>query len=93
MSPPLSDMEHSVRAALEDSRCKAALFSTQLVNGLQVGGALSVHQTSARPIARLAPIKAQFKGPDEPGGLTRDNEPDEFFATNFGVTACGGCPP
>ena len=31
MSPPLSDMEHSVRAALEDSRCKAALFSTQLL--------------------------------------------------------------
>lgn len=28
-------------------------------------------------------VAMQFKGPDEPTGLTRDNEPEQFFATNM----------
>ena len=28
-------------------------------------------------------VAMQFKGPDKPGGLTRDNEPEEFFSTNM----------
>ena len=34
---------------------------------------------------RVSPPKAQFKGPDEPKGLTRENEPDEFFSSGWGA--------
>eukprot|EP00965_Chrysotila_dentata_P236748 6201511-Pleurochrysis_carterae.AAC.3 len=60
----------------------------QACAALQVGSpsAFSVHITShACPLARTSAPRCQFGGDEEPKGLTRDAEPEDYFSTNMGV--------
>ena len=58
--------------------------------------ALQLQPAPLRPVVAAAPLRVpaspvcQFGGkPDtEPKGLSRDSEPDEFFATNMGAACC-----
>ena len=62
--------------------------------------ALQLQPAPLRPVAAAAPLRVpaspvcQFGGkPDtEPKGLSRDSEPEEFFATNMGAHAAAYVP-
>ena len=61
--------------------------------------ALQLQPAPLRPVVAAAPLRVpaspvcQFGGkPDtEPKGLSRDSEPEEFFATNMGAHAAYMC--
>lgn len=60
--------------------------------------ALQLQPAPLRPVVAAAPLRVpaspvcQFGGGDkpdsEPKGISRENEPEEFFSTNMGARAC-----
>uniref|UniRef100_A0A7S4MDA1 Photosystem I reaction center subunit VIII n=1 Tax=Prymnesium polylepis TaxID=72548 RepID=A0A7S4MDA1_9EUKA len=53
-----------------------------VANGLQLSPALGT-STPRLAVRRAVGPSCQFGEPENKGGLTRDNEPEEFFKTNM----------
>ena len=55
-----------------------------VANGLQLSPGAVVHQPRLA-VRRAVGPSCQFGGGEPPKGLTRENEPEEFFKTNMGA--------
>ena len=63
-----------------------ALFALLgVAQGLQLSPGAVAHQPRLT-VRRAVGPSCQFGGGEEPKGLTRENEPEEFFSTNMGAT-------